>query len=223
MEFRDYPDAEALFLSLAHEIAGELGQALRGRGAASLAVPGGTTPGPLFDLLSAVDLDWPQVTVMPTDERWLPESDPRSNAGLIRKRLLQGAAGMARLIPFHAPDTSPEEAAGPLGTIVAQHLPLTSVVLGMGEDMHTASLFPGGDRLAAALAADAPPVLAMHAPGAPEPRMTLTAPVLAGAINIHLLILGKSKRLALEHAQALTPDLAPVRAVLDNATVHWAE
>lgn len=223
MEFREYPDAEALFLSLANQIAGELGQALRGAGQASLAVPGGSTPGPLFDLLSGVDLDWVQVTVLPTDERWLPESDPRSNGRLIRSRLLRGAAAGARLLPLYAAGSEPEVAAERLGGAIAPLLPLTTVVLGMGEDMHTASLFPGGDQLAQALASDAPVLVPMQAPGVPEARMTLSARALNSAINLHLVLLGPAKRAALEQARGMTADLAPVRAVLDNATVHWAE
>ncbi|GGE19611.1 6-phosphogluconolactonase [Gemmobacter megaterium] len=223
MEFREYPDAEALFLALASQIAGELGQALRGAGTATIALPGGSTPGPLLDLLSDVDLDWMQVTVLPTDERWVPETDPRSNARLIRSRLLQGAAAGARLLPLYVPSLDPAAAAARLGADVSALLPLTTAVLGMGADMHTASLFPEADHLELALASDAPPVIDMTAPAAPEPRVTLSAGVLKGAMNLHLVILGADKRAALERAQGLPPELAPVRAVLDNATVHWAE
>jgi 6-phosphogluconolactonase len=89
--------------------------------------------------------------------------------------------------------------------------------------MHTASLFPGADRLAEALAPNAPVLMALRSEAAGEPRITLTARVLRDAMTIHLLITGAEKRAALERAQSLPPEEAPVRAVLDHATVHWAE
>lgn len=223
MEVLTYPDREMLFLSLANRIAGELGQALRSGERASLSVPGGTTPGPLFDLLADVPLEWDRISVILNDERWVPEDNPRSNTGLLRNRLLRGPAAAAQLIPMHLPGLSPEDALAPLSEAIAPHLPLSCAVLGMGEDMHTASLFPGADRLAEALAPDAPILLPMRAEGAPEARMTLTAPVLRGAVQLHLLLLGPAKRDALERARSLPAELAPVRAVLDNAVIHWAE
>ena len=89
--------------------------------------------------------------------------------------------------------------------------------------MHTASLFPGADRLEDALDRNAPPLMAMRAPGAPEPRITLSAKVLKGAMSRHIVIIGAEKRAALEKAQTLTPEEAPVAAVLAGSTVHWAE
>jgi 6-phosphogluconolactonase len=92
----------------------------------------------------------------------------------------------------------------------------------MGADMHTASLFPGADRLAEALSDQAPILMALRADAAGEPRITLTAPVLKAAMATHILITGPEKRAALGRAQGLTLPEAPVRAVLANATVHWA-
>jgi 6-phosphogluconolactonase len=223
MTLEEYPDREFLFLALADRIAGELSDFARRAGRAALAVPGGTTPGPVFDTLSGTGIDWGAVTVMLTDERCVPEGDARSNAGLVRRRLLRGAAAPAAFVPFWRDGLTPEDAAAAAGEAVAPHLPLSVALLGMGEDGHIASLFPGGDTLDAALAPGAPPVMAMRAPGTPEARLTLTAPVLAGAMAVHILILGQAKRDALDAARARPLAEAPVRAVLDVATVHWAE
>ena len=224
MEFVDYPDRELMYLSLADKIAGELADFLRREGKASLCVPGGTTPGPVFDTLSGVDLDWQNVAVFLNDERWVPEDDPRSNTRLLREHLLRGRAARARLVPLWLPGAAtPEEALEILEDGLRPHLPISVLLLGMGTDMHTASLFPGADRLAEALAASAPVLMPMRAEAAGEPRVTLTAPVLQGALKIHLLITGAEKRAALERAQGLTPAEAPIKALLANATVHWAE
>ncbi|WP_374395756.1 6-phosphogluconolactonase [Tabrizicola sp.] len=223
MKLETYPDREFLMLGLANTIAGQLADFLRREGKATLSVPGGTTPGPIFDTLSGVDLDWANVAVVLNDERWVPESSERSNTRLLRERLLRGKAAQARLVPLYAPAEQPEEMLAALEDGLKPHLPISVLLLGMGTDMHTASLFPGADRLEEALSATAPILLPMRAEAAGEPRITLTAPVLRGAFNIHVLITGAEKRAALERAMALSPMEAPVRAVLDNATVHWAE
>jgi 6-phosphogluconolactonase len=223
MKLETYPDREFLMLGLANTIAGQLAAFLRREGKATLSVPGGTTPGPIFDTLSGVDIDWASVAVVLNDERWVPESSERSNTRLVRERLLRGRAAQARLVPLYAPADAPEEMLQALEDGLKPHLPISVLLLGMGADMHTASLFPGADRLEEALSASAPLVLPMRSEAAGEPRITLTAPVLREAFNIHILITGQEKRDALERAMTLTPMEAPVRAVLDNATVHWAE
>lgn len=223
MQMETYPDREMLMLGLANVLAGQLAEFLRRDEKATLAVPGGTTPGPVFDTLSGVDIDWANVAVLPTDERWVPETSERSNTRLLRERLIRGRAAQARLIPLYAPAGTPEEMLPALEDGIRPHLPISVLLLGMGTDMHVASLFPGADRLDEALAANAPLLLPMRAEAAGEPRVTLTAPVLKGAFNIHLLITGTEKREALERAQGLSVQEAPVRAILDRATVHWAE
>ena len=224
MKFITYPDREALFMDLAALLAEELAGALLHEPRVTFAVPGGTTPGPVFDALTEVDIDWARIDVLPTDERWVPESSDRSNMRLLRERLLAGRAAKARLLPLYAPTAQPEHAVDALAATIAPALPIDVLLLGMGADMHVASLFPGADRLADALDPDAPILMPMRAPGAPEPRVTLTAPVLQGALTTHLLITGREKRAALDQAVRLDmPAVAPVAAVLHNATVHWAE
>lgn len=225
MNFQEYPDREMLALDLSDRLASELGAALRHKERVTFAVPGGTSPGPVFDALTAVRLDWDRVDVVLTDERWVPETSERSNTRLVRQRLLQGHAAAATLLPLVAdPEgTGPEGPLDALAEALTPHLPIDVLVLGMGADAHVASLFPGADRLEAALAADAPALMAMRAPGVPEPRITLTARVLRDAMSTHILITGAEKRAALERAQGRKPIEAPVAAVLDEATVHWAE
>jgi 6-phosphogluconolactonase len=222
MDLIEYPDAEMMMMRLADVLASELKQALLTQDRASLAVPGGTTPGPIFDTLCAVDLDWARVDVMLTDERWVPETSDRSNTALLRRRLLISRAAPAQLIPLYADAPAPEDKLAELTAGLAAALPLSVVLLGMGADMHTASLFPGADQLELALTGDAP-LVAMRAPGAPEPRITLSAKVLNAAMRRHIVIVGAEKRAALDQAQGLDPQVAPVAAVLKDTTVHWAE
>ena len=192
-------------------------------GSATLSVPGGTTPGPVFDALSVADLDWARVFVLLNDERWVGEDSPRSNTRLLRERLLQRKAAAATLLPLYAPAPQPEDRIEQLAQTIAPHLPISVLLLGMGNDMHTASLFPGADHLIQALTPDAPVLMALRADAAGEPRITLSARVLQAAKHIHVLITGPEKRIALDRAQTLPPELAPIRTVLDQATVHWAE
>lgn len=218
----EYADREMAVMKLADEMAAALRMQLTAQEQVSIAVPGGTTPGPIFDALSAVDLDWARVTVMLTDERYVPTDSPRSNAGLIRARLLQGHASKANFVPFYNPEMDAAAAAEHLSVSLEPHLPLSLVVLGMGEDMHTASLFPAAPGLEAALAPDAPAVLPIETESQPEPRLTLSARVLNTALDKHVLIFGDAKRVAFENALGRDPMEAPIMAVVQGGTVHWA-
>ncbi|MBP9183668.1 MAG: 6-phosphogluconolactonase [Fuscovulum sp.] len=224
MRLETYPDRDFLCLKLADLIASQLAETLRLEGRATLSVPGGSTPGPVFDTLSGVDIDWANVSVVLNDERWVPEASPRSNTRLLRERLLRGRAAAARLIPLYAPGfEAPEDAVPALEDALRPHLPISVLLLGMGADMHTASLFPGADRLAEALGPTPRLILPMRAAAAGEPRVTLTAPVLRAALRVHVMITGADKRATVERAAGLPAEQAPIRAVLDQAIVHWAE
>ncbi|PCD77306.1 6-phosphogluconolactonase [Pseudothioclava arenosa] len=223
MNLITYPDRELMMIALADLLASELRAAIETRGRATLCVPGGSTPGPVFDILSGLDLAWDKVAVLLNDERWVSEASPRSNTRQLRARLLRDKAAAVELLPMYAPTETPEEALAALAEGIAPHLPIDVLLLGMGGDMHTASLFPGADRLEEALADDAPILIALRAEAAGEPRITLSAPVLRDAMNIHLLITGPEKRAALERAVDLPETEAPVRIILKSATIHWAE
>jgi 6-phosphogluconolactonase len=223
MDLQEYADRDMMFLALAGRLASDLRKALGRRERVLFCVPGGTTPGPVFDFLSDIDLDWDRIDVIPSDERWVPEGDARSNAGLLRRRLLTGKAAKARLIPLHAGAELPEPVLEPLTHAVAALLPVDVALLGMGADLHVASLFPDADRIDEALASGAPPLLPMRTPSAPEPRITLTLPVLKEAFSLHILITGREKREALDRAGGLDAKQAPVAALLGDAQVHWAE
>ncbi|MFV0408493.1 MAG: 6-phosphogluconolactonase [Paracoccus sp. (in: a-proteobacteria)] len=220
-EIVTYPDRELLALSLADRIGEELRQQLEAVGPASLCVPGGSTPAPMFKALSGVMLDWANVTVLLNDERWVPASHPRSNSAMLRDTLLNEPAAAAQYLDLYTGEASPEAAAPGLSDRIHALMPLTVLVLGMGDDMHTASLFPNAPGLDALLAGNAPPV--MPAAGGAEPRITLTAPALQSALNIHILITGAQKRAALDAAIGASPIEAPISAFLRDATVHYAD
>ena len=223
MMWAEYHSRDGLMAGLAARVAAELAAEIAAQGRASLSVPGGTTPGPVFDILATTDLDWSRVAVFLNDERWVSQDNPRSNTALIQARLLTGRAAAAQFLPLYAPFDVPEQALADLSRGLEPYLPITSLILGMGADMHTASLFPDADLLDQALAADAPILMALRASNAGEPRITLTARVLTAARHIHILITGAEKRAAILRAADLPVHQAPVAAVLPRATIHWAE
>lgn len=175
-----FPDDATLVPALARRIGGALRRAIVARGTASLVVSGGRTPGPLFTALSEIPLPWDRVQVTLADERWVPATHNDSNEGLVRRCLLRrraAAAEMIGLVSGHA------TAADGVDTI-AERLrrmprPFDVVILGLGTDGHTASLFPGAAQLAAGLDhATTSPCLAIRPPNAPHERISLTAAAL---------------------------------------------
>lgn len=219
-DIREFPDAVTLARALATHVAQMLAAALVGRGQASLAVSGGRTPVRFFEALSERPIDWTRVTITLVDERWVPPVSDRSNAGLVARHLIRGPASEARFVPLTDGLSTPEDRRDAVErTLATVPWPLDVVVLGMGDDGHTASFFPGGDTLARCLdPANPHRVEAMRAPGAGEPRITLTlSALLAGATPI-VHFEGGAKRAVLDRALQPGPaEELPIRAVLEHA------
>lgn len=181
-------------------ISSVLARDLQGRPRARLLLSGGSTPAPVYAALSKAPLAWDRVDVALVDERWLLPDDPDSNSRLVRESLLQNNAAKARFESITRPGRSIEEAVS-AANLHAQAAPGV-IVLGMGEDGHTASLFPRMQNLDAALASRAAYVQvdASGCPGAGRflRRISLTPAGLAPAHTRLLLIRGEAKRKLLD-------------------------
>ena len=198
-------------------IAGALREVLARRARATLLLSGGTTPAPVYARLADAPLDWSRVNVGLVDERWVPATDAASNARLVRESLLRGAATGARFVPAAHLDLG---LADSVARSNALDLADAVVVLGMGDDGHTASLFPAMRGLSEALdaAANYAEVDAAGCPGAGpwRHRISLTPHGLAQASARLLLLRGEDKRLLFARALA-GDDVAelPVRLLFD--------
>ncbi|WP_176591349.1 6-phosphogluconolactonase [Sphingobium sp. EM0848] len=171
-----------------------LGEAIAARGVATIALSGGRSPRPVLEALSATALDWDKVIVTLVDERWVAPDHADSNERLVRETLLQGQAAAARFVPMKngAADAHAGQAACE-AALAALPWPLDIVLLGMGEDGHTASLFPAAKELAEGLSTEAL-TLAVTPPAAPHQRMTLSAKAILKSRHIFLQIGGAAKK-----------------------------
>jgi 6-phosphogluconolactonase len=208
---KDFVSKQALAEGLARAVAQALSRAVTIRGAAVLAVSGGTTPQRFFESLSLQEISWDKIVVTLVDERQVDEKSPRSNARLVKQSLMQNRTKAARFVPMFQ------------NVKKASALDLDVVVLGMGNDGHTASFFPGGDRLKDALDANnREGVIEIIASGAGEPRLTFTRAKLLAAAKRFLHIEGHEKLQVLEKARGGDDVLEmPVRSVLKDVEVYW--
>jgi 6-phosphogluconolactonase len=229
VEFRAFESRAAASAAAADLLAGLLRKALDAApdAEASLVVSGGSTPGPCFDRLSAATLDWSRITVLPSDERWVAVTDPASNEGLIRARLLRDRARAGKVLSFFRTGIDAQQAPAVIGRDLARLNPVFSaVLLGMGEDGHFASLFPDFEGLQQALDPQSETACTLvKTAGSPYLRISLTLSALLKSVHIILLIFGDAKRKVFETAMRGGSDF-PVEALLRETraplSVLWA-
>src|SRR5271170_3090813 len=212
-----FETSDALARALAAQIAASLAAAVAARGVASLVVSGGKSPVKLFELLREEQLDWSRVCIALADERWVDPGDANSNEKLVRDRLLQGPAAAARFHGLKNGAPTPDMGAvSAWETFARVPRPFDAVLLGMGDDGHTASLFPGSPNLPRALnPAAVAGCVGMWAPVAPQPRLSLNLSALLDSRRIVLLISGAGKWRTLRAARDPGPEQEmPIRAVL---------
>jgi 6-phosphogluconolactonase len=210
----NFENRDHLAKALALKTAQCLSHGISKNGNAMIAVSGGTTPRLFFEHLSHSEITWDKVTITLVDERQVPQDHPRSNAGFVKSVLLQNRAQPARFLPLYPKPTD-------LKDVV-----FDCTILGMGNDGHTASFFPGGDTLQQAIDPDGKDaVLSISAPGSGEPRLTFTLPWLIASCYLALHIEGQEKRAVLERAiQGTDPFELPIRSVLNASKpldVYW--
>lgn len=208
--------------AIAAHIADALRAALFARGQASLAVSGGKSPIPMFEALREQDLDWSRVTVVLVDERVVPRDHEASNTALVARHLLQGRAAAARFLPFFR-EVTPQFNAEVLDALVSDATeriadlpwPLDLAVLGMGEDAHTASLFPGAPGYARAIAVE--DRLAWVVPDtAPHARLSFTLRALLQSRELLLSISGETKLAVYRRAAEKADPALPISLVLNQ-------
>lgn len=217
-----FPDTKALAHALSGELQVDLQEAIAARGSASMAVSGGRTPAALFKQLSTEKLDWHKVSVTLIDERWVDASNEASNERLVKESLLQNHAAKARFIGLkNTADSAQAGIEWCWRTISKIARPFDVVMLGMGDDGHTASLFPGNEHLRQALTlTESAGCVAMQAPVEPRDRISLNLSAILDARRIVVLIQGETKWTVYQRARsagAVTE--LPIRAVLQQQLV----
>jgi len=229
IEFRAFKSRSEASIAAAELLANLLrdGLAEDTNAQASLVVSGGATPGPCFDQLSIQALDWPRVTVLPSDERWVPGTDPDSNEKLIRSRLLQGNAGQGNVLSFFRQGIEAKQAPRYIERDLQKlNRPFSASLLGMGEDGHFASLFPDFTDLSQALdPSGKAQCIMVKTTGSPHLRISLTLSALLGSAGMVLLIFGEAKRAVFDAAMSGGSNY-PIESLLHHVSnslvVIWA-
>ncbi|GKX61536.1 6-phosphogluconolactonase [Pragia fontium] len=228
-DLTNFPSTDDLNRRLAQRIITELQKGITSKGKASLVVSGGKTPLGLFKLLSQQPLEWDKVTITLADERWVDCHDEASNEKLVRENLIQDQAATAQFVSLKNDSLTPfDGAAGIEKSLKDIVKPFDVVILGMGDDGHTASLFPGAENLFPALDMKSKKLcMGMTPLTAPLDRLTLTLPALLNSRQIFLHLVGENKRVVYHQAQEGNDvNEMPVRAIIHQTQtpvdVFWS-
>ncbi|GAA0819054.1 6-phosphogluconolactonase [Colwellia asteriadis] len=215
--------------ALATQVSDLLAQAIKNKGKASIAVSGGSTPKGFFELLSQCDLDWSKVTITLADERWVSMDSDASNTRLVHENLLQNKAANAKFFHLKQGNELTGETLDDLNLAAKNSLlPLDVLILGMGEDGHTASLFPCSDEITQGLARDnSAALLAVQPKTAPHQRISFSFASLSTSQNTFLHLCGENKQTVLTQALNGSDEFEmPIRAFLQDPNVdtkvYWA-
>ncbi len=206
--------------AMAARLAETLGAAVAANGRALFAGPGGSTPAPVYRRLATMDLDWSRVAVTLVDERYVPESSPESNARLIREALLRDRAAAARFIPLYTPAVTVDRAAAVAAHALAREGGrFDAVLLGMGEDGHICSMFPGSPTLKTLLTPTLKPTVmgVPHGRDGMAPsleRLSINLPYLIEARRVILGLKGAAKRRVFEDQAQGDPKVQPIAALV---------
>ena len=231
-EIETFPTVEAWAKSIAGRIEETLGAAVIRNDKALFAGPGGSTPSPIYARLAQADIGWDKVAVTLVDERYVPESDPESNARLIKDILLQGPAAKATFIPLYHPEVTVDRAAAVAAhKLVQAGGRFDAVLLGMGEDGHICSMFPDSPTLKSLLSPTLrPTVLGVpHGRDGAAPsleRLSINLPWLMEAGRVILGLKGAAKRSVFEREAQGDPAVQPIAALIAAKVpleVVWTE
>ena len=217
LKLHTFPHANALDQALSACVAAKLRAGIAAHAHATLVVSGGRTPAGFFRALSSMELDWARVTITLADERCVGEDSPHSNARSVRSHLLQGRAAAANFVPLYLPGESLDAANARLAVLPDL---FDAVVLGMGDDGHTASIFPDSPQRDAALCdASDRPLLFAEGKAPVTARLTLTAPRLLATRSLILHITGEHKWQVLGQALATPTPALPISHFLHTEGV----
>lgn len=226
MKWSSFPSAEEQAKHLALAVSQDLVSGLQQKDIVTLCVPGGSTPALFLNYLSQASLDWSRVQIVLNDERWVSLNDSLSNEAMLRSTLLQNEAVDAQIVSLFDHNLPIDQAVRKFNQRITAVLPLDVCVLGMGEDGHTASLFPAMEHLAEALDLNQPPVLVIaQVPHKTEQRVSFNLSALLSAQHHYVLIKSETKQNIIKEASQAKSEHLPISHLLaaTNANIYYTD